>query len=78
MEKFAQFTDKESKTDPDLRCSRENSVSDQKNRPLGKQTYRGEWGRLVFFDGKHEDRKNQIGRDEHFDEHALSGIDSLL
>ena len=33
---------------------------------------------MVFFDGEHEDRKNQIGRDEHFDEYALSGIDSLL
>jgi len=42
------------------------------------QAYRGEGCHVVFFDGKHEDCKNQIGRDEHFDEYALSGVDSIL
>jgi len=32
----------------------------------------------VFFDGKHEDREDQVGRSEHFDEHPLSGVDPLL
>lgn len=35
-------------------------------------------GHLVFLDGKHEDCKNQVGRDEHLDEHSLSGVDPLL
>jgi len=42
------------------------------------QTYRGERGRMVFFDGKHEDCKDQIGCDEHLNEYALSGVDSIL
>lgn len=32
----------------------------------------------MFFDGKHEDRETQKRRDEHLDEHPLSGVDPLL
>jgi len=55
-----------------------NAVRDQKSFPSVIQAYRCERGHLVFFDGKHEDRENQEGGDEHLDEHALSGVDSLL
>jgi len=51
-----EFTNKESKPDPDRR----------------------ERGHLVFFDGEHEDRENQIRSNEHFDEHSLGGIDPSL
>ena len=76
--KLVQFADKEGKPNPDLRCSGESVISDQRSLPLVTQAYRGERGHMVFFDGKHEDCKNQIGRDEHFDEYALSWVDSLL
>ena len=33
---------------------------------------------MVFLHGKHEDCENQIGRDEHLDEHSLGRVDSLL
>ena len=49
-----------------------------KELPSVAQTYRCERGHLVFFDRKHEDGEDQIGGNEHFDEHALSGVDSLL
>jgi len=43
-----------------------------------RQTHRCERGHTVFFDGEHEDCENQIGGDEHLDEHALGGVDPHL
>ena len=33
---------------------------------------------MVFLDSEHEDREHQIRRDEHFDEHPLDRVDTVL
>ena len=60
MEELVQFADKESKPDPNLRCSGENVVSGQRNCSPVNQAHRCKRGHLVFLDSKHEDRENQI------------------
>lgn len=52
-------------------------MSDEKSDPSITQAYRGERSHLVFFDGKHEDGKDQKGRNKHFDEHPLNWVDPL-